>query len=79
MKSLTNKELEVLNLVSTGLTTKQIAHQLNVSHHTVESHRKSLLKKCSAKNTAELIYKNLQSMTGSENTLKDSLHYVRLV
>jgi two-component system response regulator NreC len=79
MKSLTNKELEVLSLVSTGLTTKQIAQQLNVSHHTVESHRKSLLKKCSAKNTAELIYKNLQSMTGSENTLKDSLYHSPLV
>ena len=54
----TNKEREVLALVSSGLTTKEIADRLNVSRHTIESHRKNLLKKFQAKNAAELIQKN---------------------
>lgn len=53
----TNKEREVLTLVSYGLTTKEIASRLNLSHHTVESHRKNLLKKFQAKNSAELVHK----------------------
>jgi DNA-binding CsgD family transcriptional regulator len=57
MNSLTNKEREVFSLVSAGLTTKEIASRLNLSHHTIESHRKNLLKKFQAKNSAELIQK----------------------
>ena len=57
MISPTNKEREVLSLVSAGLTTKEIADRLNLSHHTIESHRKNLLKKFQAKNSAELIQK----------------------
>lgn len=59
MYYLTSKEREVLSLVSSGLTTKEIADRLNISHHTVESHRKNLLRKCQAKNSAELIQKSL--------------------
>jgi DNA-binding CsgD family transcriptional regulator len=57
MSSPTSKEREVLSLVSSGLTTKEIADRLNLSHHTVESHRKNLRKKFQAKNSAELIQK----------------------
>ncbi len=45
-------------MVSSGLTTKEIADRLNLSRHTIESHRKNLLKKFQAKNSAELIQKN---------------------
>lgn len=55
MSSLTGKEKEVLALISTGLTTKEIAGKLNISYHTVETHRKNLLRKSSAKNSAELV------------------------
>jgi two-component system, NarL family, response regulator NreC len=58
MDFLTNKEKEILSLVSSGLTTKEIAGKLKISHHTVESHRKNLLRKCQAKNSAELIQKS---------------------
>lgn len=57
MNHLTQKEKEVLLLVSSGHTTKEIADRLNISFHTVESHRKNLLRKCQAKNSAELIQK----------------------
>ncbi|MEX1239855.1 MAG: helix-turn-helix transcriptional regulator [Cyclobacteriaceae bacterium] len=63
MNHLTAKERTVLSLVSSGLTTKEIADNLNISHHTVESHRKNLLRKCGAKNSAELVLKTLQVLT----------------
>jgi len=55
MNPFTFKEKEVLALISMGLTTKEIAGRLNISHHTVETHRKNLLRKCEAKNSAQLV------------------------
>jgi DNA-binding NarL/FixJ family response regulator len=54
---LSNKETEVLGLISKGLTTKEIANQLFVSSRTIETHRANILKKLEVKNTAELIKK----------------------
>ncbi|WP_248722529.1 response regulator transcription factor [Seonamhaeicola sp. ML3] len=54
---LSNKEMEVLTLISEGLTTKEIAAQLFVSTRTIETHRSNILKKLEVKNTAELIKK----------------------
>jgi len=42
---ITRREKEILLLVSKGLTTAQIAEQLFISSHTVESHRKNLMDK----------------------------------
>jgi DNA-binding NarL/FixJ family response regulator len=55
--SVTSRQREVLSLLAKGLSTKIIADKLNISNHTVESHRKSLLEKFEAKNVAELIMK----------------------
>ena len=54
---LSNKETEVLELLSKGLTTNEIAAQLYVSSRTIETHRGNILKKLEVKNTAELIKK----------------------
>jgi two-component system response regulator NreC len=54
---LSNKENEVLVLISKGLTTKEIATKLFVSSRTIETHRANILKKLEVKNTAELIKK----------------------
>lgn len=54
---LSNKETEVLGLISKGLTTKEIAAKLFVSSRTIETHRSNILKKLEVKNTAELIKK----------------------
>ncbi|WP_299548937.1 response regulator transcription factor [Seonamhaeicola sp.] len=54
---LSKKEIEVLTLISKGNTTKEIAALLYVSKRTIETHRSNILKKLSAKNTAELIIK----------------------
>jgi DNA-binding CsgD family transcriptional regulator len=57
MFTITLKERQVLSLVAMGLTTKEIADRLNLSHHTIESHRKNLLRKWEAKNSVELVQK----------------------
>ena len=54
---LTAREKEVLQLVAKGFSSKQIAHELSISKHTVESHRKNLLQKLKANNVADLIQK----------------------
>lgn len=52
---LSAREQEVLFLIADGLTTREIAEQLFISESTVISHRKNLLRKYLAKNTAELV------------------------
>lgn len=54
---LTEREKQVLELVSKGYSSKQIAHHLFISRHTVESHRKHLLRKLNVSNAAELVVK----------------------
>lgn len=57
---LTPRETEVLELVANELTNQEIAEQLFVSSTTVISHRKRLLQKFSARNTAGLIKKAME-------------------
>ncbi|MBX2925283.1 MAG: response regulator transcription factor [Chitinophagaceae bacterium] len=52
---ITSREKEVLRLVADGMTNNEIAQHLFISPTTVETHRKSLLNKFAAKNTASLI------------------------
>lgn len=53
----TKREKEVLRLIAEGLTNAEIAEHLFISLATVNTHRKSLLEKLEAKNTALLISK----------------------
>jgi DNA-binding NarL/FixJ family response regulator len=52
---LTRRELEVLKYISDGYTNPEIADKLFISPSTVDSHRKNLILKLNAKNTASLI------------------------
>ena len=52
---ITKREREILKLIADGLTNQEIAIQLFISTFTVDSHRKNLLLKFNAKNTATLI------------------------
>lgn len=54
---ITPREKEVLTLVASGHSTKQIADQLGISIRTVETHRINMLKKMAVNNSAELIKK----------------------
>lgn len=58
--TLSNREAEVLEHISNGLSTNDIAQQLNISNNTVEFHRHNLMKKLSANNMAQLVKKAIQ-------------------
>ena len=49
------REIEILGLIMRGLTNNEIAEKLFISYETVKSHRKNILEKKGAKNTAALI------------------------
>jgi DNA-binding NarL/FixJ family response regulator len=51
---LTDRETDVLRLVAKGLTARQIADRLVISHRTVESHVQSTLRKLQLHNRVEL-------------------------
>ena len=52
---LTERETEVLRLVATGLTARQIADRLVISHRTVENHVQNTLTKLQLHNRAQLV------------------------
>ncbi|MET0634663.1 MAG: LuxR C-terminal-related transcriptional regulator [Chitinophagaceae bacterium] len=54
-RKLSIRETEVLGLIMQGLTNTQIADKLFISFETVRSHRKNILEKTGASNTASLI------------------------
>jgi DNA-binding NarL/FixJ family response regulator len=49
------REREVLELLSEGKSSREIAEQLFITERTVESHRKNMIEKGKVKNTVELI------------------------
>src|SRR5699024_5493588 len=57
---LTPREREIAGYIVNGLTCKETAQILDISHRTVEVHRARLMKKLEAKNTAELVSKIVQ-------------------
>ncbi|NNG38795.1 response regulator transcription factor [Flexivirga sp. ID2601S] len=54
LPSLTPRETEVLRLVAKGLSAKQIARRLDLSHRTVENHVQATLRKLQLSNRIEL-------------------------
>lgn len=54
-QSLTNRELAIVDLMKQGLTSKEIARALHISHRTVETYRNRLMEKTGARNALHLI------------------------
>lgn len=52
---LTKREEEILRLIAQEMTNNEIADRLFISMHTVETHRKNLIRKIGVKNTAGLV------------------------
>ncbi len=52
---LSRREKEVITLIAQEMTTNEIAEKLFISQHTVETHRKNILRKLDARNTAGLV------------------------
>jgi DNA-binding CsgD family transcriptional regulator len=51
------RECEIINLISLGFKSSDIAEKLSISEHTVKNHRKNVLKKSGSKSSSELISK----------------------
>ena len=54
---LTRREIEILNLVQSGLNSTEIADKLCTSKYTIDTHRKNILNKTNSTNFIELIRK----------------------
>ena len=52
---LSYREIEILNLISLGFSSKEVAAKLFLSAETIKTHRCNILKKMQAKNVAHLI------------------------
>jgi DNA-binding NarL/FixJ family response regulator len=52
---LSDRENEIITLIAEGLTNNQIAEQLFLSNHTVNTHRKNIMSKLGVKNTAGIV------------------------
>ena len=52
---LSNREMEVIKYLAKGLSSKEIGRKLNISEHTVDTHRRNMLRKTGSLNTAQLV------------------------
>lgn len=50
-----DRETEILHQLTKGLSSKEIGDVLNLSKHTVDTHRRNMLNKAHCKNTVELL------------------------
>ena len=57
---ISDREIEVLQLIADGLSTKDIADQLFLSPKTIENHRMHLMEKLDVNNVAALVKKAIQ-------------------
>lgn len=53
--NLSDREIEIIKLICEEKTMVEIADELSLSEHTVKTHRKNVLRKLDAKNTAGLV------------------------
>lgn len=50
----TKREVQIIHLITQGLSSKKIGEMLSISHHTVDTHRKKILEKAECHNAVEL-------------------------
>ncbi len=55
VEMLTNRELEIVRLIASELTNRQIAQRLSISERTVETHRKNVFRKTGSNNMVGLL------------------------
>lgn len=66
---ITKREIEILKLIASGLTNKEIGKKLFISHRTVDTHRTNLMRKLDVKNIAGLVsFAMKQGLLDEKNT-----------
>lgn len=66
----TEREIEIIKNIAEGLSNKQIADKLNLSTHTVNTHRKNIMSKLDVNNTAGIV------MFAVKNQLLETNHFL---
>ncbi|MBS1951409.1 MAG: response regulator transcription factor [Bacteroidetes bacterium] len=69
--NLSRREIQVMELIGLGMTNKEIAKELDLEVFTVESYRKTLMKKTKCTNTAQLV--SFAIKVGGTLTLKSNM------
>lgn len=64
---LSDRELEVIQLIGKGLSTREIASSLNLSVKTIESHRAHIKEKLNLRNATELVQFSVQWVEQENN------------
>ena len=59
-ETLTDRELQIFQLIGRGKSTREIAQELNVSVHTIDSHREHIRSKLDLRSGTELIQRAVQ-------------------
>jgi DNA-binding NarL/FixJ family response regulator len=59
-ETLTDRELQIFQLIGRGKSTREIAQELNVSVHTIDSHREHIRAKLDLRSGTELIQRAVQ-------------------
>ncbi|GCC52769.1 hypothetical protein SanaruYs_30080 [Chryseotalea sanaruensis] len=54
-KLITHREQEILKLMAQGMSSKNIANELGVSFHTIQTHRKNILRKLNQNSTIRAV------------------------
>ena len=65
--SLSDRELEVITLIAEGCTNTQVAEKLFLSSHTVNTHRKNIMRKLGVNNTAGIVMYAVKTQLVSPN------------
>jgi DNA-binding NarL/FixJ family response regulator len=68
--NVTDREIEIIKYIAEGLSNKQIADKLNLSTHTVNTHRKNIMNKLDVNNTAGIV------MYAVKNQLLETNHFL---
>ena len=68
--NVTEREIEIIKYIAEGLSNKQIADKLNLSTHTVNTHRKNIMNKLDVNNTAGIV------MYAVKNQLLETNHFL---
>lgn len=68
--TVTEREIEIIKFIAEGLSNKQIADKLNLSTHTVNTHRKNIMNKLEVNNTAGIV------MYAVKNQLLETNHFL---
>jgi len=58
---LSEREMEILNLICHGLSNQEISEKLFISKRTVDKHRSNIMEKTNSKNTAQLVMHSIKN------------------